>query len=204
MRFLDFNEKLVPQPNDVLLLQDNVDGAVKHSKIGSLPSSGGGGVWKKIHQVDLPNRNDYTIFGLDGNTEKFYKIIYEGQLTFGSGTFIKIRPNGDASNIYRSSIIFSQSNSPNNYIGLVTGLQIGSSANGQGGTIIGESLFCAKAGKRRVVTGNYCYATADSNFVQTNNFAGFWNNQVDNIEFLTINFDDFGSFVGSFTLLTLV
>jgi hypothetical protein len=78
---------------------------IDHPNGSIIPAKLSFGTWQKITEIDVPaNTTVIDVTGLDGDIDKFYIIIFHGQLTAPSGatqnTVLLVKPNATTVTIY--------------------------------------------------------------------------------------------------------
>lgn len=135
-------------------------------------------IWMKIGEVDLSAAQNYTFTGLNGNTQKMYKVVFQGTLGVASSDrYILIRPNGLTSG-FNGYAIYNGTSGGSDWS--TSGFYVGRNGWSANADVSFEYTFSAVTGRKRTGFGM-------ATFVHTNNnilgytASGYWSNTSTNI-----------------------
>ncbi|MDD5092478.1 MAG: hypothetical protein PHQ23_16375 [Candidatus Wallbacteria bacterium] len=136
-------------------------------------------IWMKVAEVDLSASAGYTFSGLDGNTQKMYKIFFQGSLAAGgSDRYILIRPNGSAAG-YKSIAYYdgdAQGSDVRN-----DGFYPGRSGWNLDADFTLEYTISAVTGRRRIGFGEACFWHTNAWYLGYGRAFGYWTDTANNI-----------------------
>jgi hypothetical protein len=170
--------------------------------------------WQKIHEADLTTASDYTISGLDGNTDNFYMILLMGVLTAGgSDRILGIRPNGDTTsgNYNRGVQQVAQREGGTSFTAGVSWwggteaiLPLGRNAWSDNGGLLISAVMNAKAVIYRSIRSQWSFERQGyTDYNLCGNAMGTWRNSATNITSLVFYFDGASDFHGKLVVFAM-
>lgn len=170
--------------------------------------------WDKIFEGNITTTSDYTISNLNGDVDKEYFIILEGNCTGSTADrLINIQPNGDTSSanyvqgFYWEAFGAGSSNGANTQsaVGVTTGLMIGKNGWSSNGFVQIKAFMNATSSVTRMVHSQYTFIVAGTatNQVVGGSCHSAWKDTTSVITSLKINFGSLTGFTGVVKILAL-
>lgn len=142
-------------------------------------------IWMKVFDGNISGVTSYTVTGLNGNTQKMFKVVFQGTLSAGgSDRHILIRPNSSSSP-YKCYAVYDGDAGGSDWN--TSGFFVGRNGWGQNADFSFEYIISAQTGRRRVGYGNSTFYHPSSNrILGFGRASGAWNNTGTNITSLRI------------------
>lgn len=135
-------------------------------------------IWMKVGEVDLSGAQNYTFTGLNGNTQKMYKVVFQGTIAVASSDrYILIRPNGLTSG-YNGYAIYDGSSGGADWS--TSGFYVGRNGWSVNADVSFEYTFSAVTGRKRTGFGRATFVHTNNNLLGYHS-SGYWNNTSTNI-----------------------
>lgn len=135
-------------------------------------------IWMKLGEVDLSAAQNYTFTGLNGNTQKMYKVVFQGTIAVnGSDRYILIRPNGLTSG-FNGYAIYNGTSGGSDWS--TSGFYVGRNGWSANADVSFEYTFSAVTGRRRTGFGQATFLHTNNNLLGYH-ASGYWNNTSTNI-----------------------
>ena len=157
-------------------------------------------IWVKIAEVDLSASTGYTVSGLDGDTDRVYKVYFQGSLaSAGADRRILIRLNGDATSTnYRGYACYDGDASGSDWE--ESGFYPGRSGWALDCHVGLEYTIFARSGVYRTGYGEAVFRHSDDRILGFGRAHSFWEDSTANVTSLWIGPKDGGSITGRLTV----
>lgn len=141
-------------------------------------------IWMKVADIDVSSSTGVTISGLDGSTQRAYKVIFQGTLNAGgTDRHLLIRPNGISSG-YSSYAIYNGTAGGSDWN--TTGFYVGRNGWGQNADVFFEYEISTMTGRKRLGLGKATFAHTSGNILGYADANGYWNDISTNITSLWV------------------